>query len=58
VSRNILAKVSKKLKKTTAHELHSIFYASSRKKALEFFEQFKARWEKEIPSSVRCLGGV
>ena len=55
VSRNVLAKVPRKLKKTIADELRSIFYASSRKKALEFFEQFKARWGREIPSAVRCL---
>ena len=55
MTRNVLAKVSKKLKKTIADELRSIFYASSRKKALKFFEQFKAKWEREIPSAVRCL---
>jgi len=55
VSRNVLAKVPRKLKKMVADELRSIFYASSREKALEFFEKFKARWEKEIPSAVKCL---
>lgn len=55
VARNVLAKVPRKLKKTIGDEIRSIFYASSRKKALEFFQQFKARWEKEIPSAVKCL---
>jgi len=55
VARNVLAKVPQKLKKTIADELRSIFYASSRSKALEFFKQFKSRWEKEIPSAVKCL---
>jgi len=55
VSRNVLAKVPRKLKKIIADDLRSIFYASSREKALEFFEKFKARWEKEIPSAVKCL---
>ncbi|MBW1982991.1 MAG: IS256 family transposase, partial [Deltaproteobacteria bacterium] len=55
VAKNVLAKVPRKLKKVVADEIRSIFYASSRKKALEFFEQFKARWEKEIPSAVKCL---
>jgi len=55
VSRNILAKVPRKLKKGIADEVRSIFYASSRKKALEFFEKFKAKWEKELPSAVKCL---
>lgn len=56
VARNILAKVPKKLKKTIADEVRSIFYASSRKKALQFFEQLKSRWEKNLPSAVKCLG--
>lgn len=55
VARNVLAKVPKKLKKTIADEVRSIFYASSRKKALEFFEQLKSRWEKDLPSAVKCL---
>ena len=55
VARNVLAKVPRKLKKAVADEIRSIFYASSRKKALEFFEQFKSRWEKELPSAVKCL---
>jgi putative transposase len=55
VARNVLAKVPQKLKKTIADEVRSIFYASSRSKALEFFKQFKGTWEKEIPSAVKCL---
>lgn len=55
VARNVLAKVPRKLKKAIADEIRSIFYASSRKKAMEFFQQFKARWENDLPSAVRCL---
>ena len=55
VSRNVLAKVPRKLKKTVADEVRSIFYASSKSKALVFFEQFKSRWQKELPSAVKCL---
>jgi putative transposase len=55
VARNVLAKVPKKLKKTIADEVRSIFYASSKSKALEFFEQFKSRWQNETPSAVKCL---
>jgi putative transposase len=55
VARNVLAKVPKKLKKTVADDMRSIFYASSRKKAMEFFETLKKRWEKELPSAVKCL---
>jgi putative transposase len=55
VARNVLAKVPKKLKKTIADEVRSIFYASSKRKALGFFEQFKSDWEEELPSAVKCL---
>jgi len=56
VARNVLAKVPKKLKKVVADEMRSIFYASSKPKAMEFFHDFKNRWEKQIPSAVKCLG--
>ena len=55
VSRNVLAKTPKKLKKAVADEIRSIFYASTRQKALEFFDQFKQRYEKDLPSAVKCL---
>ncbi len=55
VARNILAKVPRKLKKDIADEVRSIFYASSRKKAVEFFDDFKSRWDNELPSAVKCL---
>ena len=55
VARNILAKVPRKLKKDVADEVRSIFYASSKTKAIEFFEAFKADREKDLPSAVKCL---
>jgi len=55
VARNVLAKVPRKLKKKVGDDLRSIFYASSKGKALAFFQAFKSRWEKEIPSAVTCL---
>ena len=55
VARNILAKVPRKLKKTIADEVRSMFYASSKAKALQFFEQFRSKWAKELPSAVKCL---
>lgn len=55
VSRNVLAKVPRKLKKAVGDDLRSIFYASSKKKAMEFFGLFKDKWEKELPSAVKCL---
>ena len=56
VVRNVLAKVPKKLKQAVADDIRSIFYASSKVKALEFHESFRTKWEKEIPSATRCLG--
>ena len=55
VAKNVLAKVPKKLKKAVADDLRSIFYASSKKKAREFFDQFTDRWRKDLPSAVKCL---
>jgi len=55
VARNVLAKVPQKFKEAVADGMRSIFYASSREKAREFFAEFKKRWEIEIPSAVKCL---
>ena len=55
VARNVLAKVPKKLKKAVADEMRSIFYASSKEKAMEFFDIFKERWQRDLPSAVKCL---
>ena len=55
VARNVLAKVPKKIKQGVADGMRSIFYASSKEKAKEFFGQFKERWENEVPSAVKSL---
>jgi len=55
VARNVLAKVPKKLKKTVADDMRSIFYASSKQKAMEFFDIFRERWQQDLPSAVKCL---
>ena len=55
VARNVLAKVPKKLKKNVADDLRSIFYASSKEKAIEFFKLFKMKWQSDLPSAVKCL---
>ena len=55
LARNVLAKVPMKLKESVADDMRSIFYASSKRKAMEFFESFKQRWEKDVPSAVKCL---
>jgi putative transposase len=55
VARNVLAKVPHKLKKTVADDLRSIFYASTREKAEDFYKSFYEKWDKEIPSAVKSL---
>jgi putative transposase len=55
VARNILAKVPKKQKQAVADDIRSIFYASSRKKALEYFAIFQNKWEETLPSATSCL---
>jgi len=55
VARNVLAKVPHKLKKEVADDLRSIFYASSKGKADEFYRSFYKKWNKEIPSAVKSL---
>jgi len=55
VARNVLAKVPKKQKKKVADDIRSIFYASSRKKAIELYGHFVERWEMAVPSAVTCL---
>ena len=55
LARNVLAKVPRKLKKDVADDLRSIFYASSKKKACLFFGDFEKKWQKELPSAVKCL---
>jgi putative transposase len=47
--------VLRKLKKEVADDLRSIFYASSKNKAVEFFEHFKKKWKNTISLIVSCL---
>lgn len=54
-ARNVLAKVPRKLKKEVADDLRSIFYASSKTKALEFLDQFRKSWTLVAPIAVKCL---
>ena len=56
VAKNVLAKVPMKLKQAVADDVRTIFYASSGKKAMEYFDLFQEKWEKEVPSAVKCLG--
>ncbi len=55
VARNVIAKAPRKVKQDVADDLRSIFYASSKPKAMSFFDAFVKKWEKTLPSCVKCL---
>ena len=55
LARNVLAKCPHKIKQAVADDLRSVFYASSRKKADEFYKLFERKWAKEIPSAFKSL---
>lgn len=55
LARNILSKVTKKEKRKVADDLRSIFYASSKQKAIEFYEAFVNKYSKDFPSAVKTL---
>jgi putative transposase len=55
VVRNVLAKVPQKLKQGVADDIRSIFYASGKEKALDLSAKFTERWQKDVPSAVKCL---
>jgi putative transposase len=48
VARNVLAKIPRKLKNSVADDLRSIFYASTKEKAMRFFSQFKEGSRKGV----------
>jgi len=55
VAKNVLVKIPMKLKQEVADDIRTIFYASSKKKALEYFELFQEKWGSVVPSAVKCL---
>jgi putative transposase len=58
VSRNVLCKVPQKQKNEVADKLRDIFYAGSKKKAMENFNAFIDSYEASLPSAVKCLSNV
>ena len=50
-----MAKVARKHQKEVTDDIRSIFYASTKDKAMEFFKEFKKKWIKEHPSAIRCF---
>ncbi len=57
VARNVICKVPQNMKQKVADDIRSIFYASTKEKSMEFFKDFKRRYEKVLPSAVKCLEG-
>lgn len=55
VARNVLSKVPKKIKEKVADGLRDIFYASSKEKALKYYQNFYKEYESTIPSAVQSL---
>lgn len=55
VARNVISKVPRNMKEKVADDMRSVFYADTKKKALLFFEEFKRKYEKDVPSAVKCL---
>jgi putative transposase len=58
VDRNVLCKVPDKLKEKVSDRLRDIFYAGTRARALERYNDFIKDYETQIPSAVKCLSGV
>lgn len=55
VSRNVLTKVPQKMKKQVADGLRDIFYAPSKKRAIEQYHSFVQNYESVVPSAVKSL---
>jgi putative transposase len=55
VARNVLAKVPRKFREEVADDIRSVFYASTKDKATEFFNEFKKKWIKDLPSATKCF---
>jgi putative transposase len=55
VARNIMSKVPHSMKERVADDVRSVFYADTKKNALKFFDEFKKKYGKEVPSAVKCL---
>jgi putative transposase len=55
VARNVMSKVPHNMRQKVADDMRSVFYSETKKKALFFFNEFKTKYEKDIPSAVKCL---
>lgn len=55
LARNVLTKCPAKIKEAVADDLRSIFYASTKSKAMKFYKEFEDRWAKEVPSAFKSL---
>jgi putative transposase len=55
VAKNVLVRVPMKLKQKVAVDICNIFYASSRKIDMGYFESFQEKWRNIVTSAVACL---
>ncbi|PIR35756.1 MAG: IS256 family transposase [Bdellovibrio sp. CG11_big_fil_rev_8_21_14_0_20_39_38] len=55
VARNVMSKVPHNMRQKVADDMRSVFYSDTKKKSLIFFDEFKMKYEKDIPSAVKCL---
>ncbi len=53
--RNTLTKCPAKIIEDVADDLRSIFYASTKFRAMKFYKEFEERWAKEVPSAFKSL---
>jgi len=53
--RNIVGKCPRSLRGVVAAQAKLIFYATSQAEARERFNEFKARWQKQLPPIVECI---
>lgn len=58
VSRNVLCKVPCAAKGEVVDSLRNIFYASSKKAALDKYNEFVTKYNNLYPSAVKCLSNV
>ncbi len=53
--RNIVGKCPRSLRGVVPAEAKLIFYANSQEEARERFNEFKARWQQQLPQIVECI---
>jgi len=55
LTRNVTAKIPKRLQKRVAREVSNIFKAKGKVDATARLKEFESRWSKELPEATKCL---